>query len=279
MASSSTPIVPLALADIQGNIFGGFNKDFQPNLFLQFSGAASGRAWIAEVSDEIADSSGSDVIEFNNEFKRLKKQGVAKPEDIIRAVWVNLAISFQGLSVLNVNATDLAKFPPAFSAGMANRKSQVGDVGASNPSHWIPPFDVPKNVHAVLLIAADDPRQLQNKVNAITGSAAFKAGAQILVNQAGKTRSDLPGHEHFGFKDGISQPGVRGVDAPDDPIGNPNQGHPGQDSLWPGELVIGYNTQIPKINASGVSPDPGPISSLLPNSIFRAFRSEVLKFC
>jgi|SRR5450631_1111792 hypothetical protein len=74
MASSSVPIVPLTLDDIQGNIFGGFNKDFQANLFLQFTSAAIGRAWIGEVADQISDSSSSNVIEFNNEFKRLKKQ-------------------------------------------------------------------------------------------------------------------------------------------------------------------------------------------------------------
>ena len=62
MASPSVPLVPLKLDDIQGNIFGGFNKDFQSNLFLQFTSAADGRAWIAEVADQISDSSSSDVI-------------------------------------------------------------------------------------------------------------------------------------------------------------------------------------------------------------------------
>jgi deferrochelatase/peroxidase EfeB len=287
MVSSSVSIVPLTLDDIQGNIFSGFNKDFQANLFLQFTSAAAGRAWIAEVADQISDSSSRDVIEFNNEFKRLKNQGLTKPEAFIRAVWVNLAISFQGFTKLNVKAEDLANFPPAFSTGMAGRKTEIGDAGASDPSLWIPPFDNPQNVHAILLIAADHPSQLQNRVNAITGSAAFKAGVQILLNQPGKTRSDLPGHEHFGFKDGISQPGVRGVDPPDDSIGNPNQGHPGQDLLWPGEFVIGYNTQIPTINANGVSPnpDPGPVSQSGPSwtvngsyLVFRRLRQDVPAF-
>jgi len=41
----------------QGNIVGGFNKDFQSFLFLQFKSAAAGRSWIAEISDESNDLS------------------------------------------------------------------------------------------------------------------------------------------------------------------------------------------------------------------------------
>ena len=33
----------------------------------------------------------------------------------------------------------------------------------------------------------------------------------------GRTRVDEVGHEHFGFKDGVSQPGIRGINTPDDP--------------------------------------------------------------
>jgi hypothetical protein len=48
---------------------------------------------------------------------------------------------------------------------------------------------------------------------------------------------------------------------------NSNQGHPGQDLLWPGEFVLGYNTQIPKIAPDGTSPNPtlGPISTSAPS--------------
>jgi Dyp-type peroxidase family len=277
----------LALSDIQGNSLGGFNKDFQANLFLKFTSAAAGRAWITEISDDVADSSSGDVLDYNNEFKRLKKAGQAKPEALIQALWVNLAISFQGLKALGINATDLAKFPPAFSEGMAARAATIGDAGNSAPANWIPPFTQPSDIHAVLLIAADHPGVLQKNVTAITTSAKFTAGVTILLNQAGRTRPDLPGHEHFGFKDGISQPGVRGVDPPDDPIANPNQAHPGQDLLWPGEFVVGYPTQIPKLGTDGISPNPspGPVSASGPAwtvngsyLVFRRLRQDVPAF-
>jgi Dyp-type peroxidase family len=61
----------------------------------------------------------------------------------------------------------------------------------------------------------------------------------------------LAGREHFGFLDGISQPGLRGR-ASDDPTDlltprqNPHdrsQGKPGQELIWPGEFVFGYPDQ------------------------------------
>jgi Dyp-type peroxidase family len=277
----------LVLSDIQGNSLGGFNKDFQANLFLKFTSAKAARAWIAEIADSVSDSSSSNVLEYNNEFKRLKKAGQAKPEALIQALWINLAISFQGLKALGVNAADLAKFPPAFSSGMAARATDIGDAGTSAPANWIAPFTQPNDVHAFLIVAADHPGELQKKVAAITATPAFTAGVSILLTQPGRTRPDLPGHEHFGFKDGISQPGVRGVDPPDDPIGNPNQGHPGQDLLWPGEFVLGYPTQIPKLGADGSSPNdaPGPISASGPSwtvngsyLVFRRLRQDVPAF-
>jgi Dyp-type peroxidase family len=72
------------------------------------------------------------------------------------------------------------------------------------------------------------------------------------------------GHEHFGFKDGVSQPGIRGIT---DPFNEdePSQGQPGQDLLHPGEFVIGYSKQD-GVNVPGddpnddaaPAPDPNP---------------------
>jgi Dyp-type peroxidase family len=271
------------LSNIQGNGPGGFNKDFQVSLFLKFTGSSAGRAWLKEVAGQL--SSSADVIQFNNEFRALKKQGVKKPEALISAIWVNAAVSFAGLKALNVKPADLASFPPSFQNGMA--KANIGDTGASDPSKWIYPFNVPADVHALLIVAADHPHELVKRVAEITATAAFQAGCVILLNQAGATRPDLPGHEHFGFKDGISQPGLRGVDKPDDPIGNPDQGHPGQDLLWPGEFIIGYETQIPtaKPGHDGPNPDPGPVSVSGPAwtkdgsyVVFRRLRQDVAGF-
>lgn len=283
------PTTTLSLENIQGNILGGFNKDFQASLFLQFTNDRSGRAWIKEISQDLSGSSSAQVIEFNTQFSALKAQGVQNPEEVIAAVWVNLALSYQGLKALKLRESDLKKFPKSFRDGMAKRSEDNGDVGPSDPRKWIEPFNHPETVHAVLIIAADHPEALEEKVAAIIGTPAFKAGVKVLRNEPGRTRTgEFRGHEHFGFKDGISQPGVRGVDTPDDPIGNPDQGHPGQDLLWPGEFVLGYATQIPKAKkggGDGLNPDQGPDSKSGPTwtrdgsyLVFRRLKQDVPGF-
>jgi Dyp-type peroxidase family len=118
----------------------------------------------------------------------------------------------------------------------------IGDEGENAPAHWVEPLGSPE-VHAVLLLASDDPADLD--------AAALREidrlgehDLRLLFKQDGRARSDLPGHEHFGFKDGVSQPGIREFTPPANPA-DPNQGQPGQDLLWAGEFVLGYPTQQP----------------------------------
>ena len=59
----------LNLDNIQGNILGGFNKDFQTFLFLKFVSPAKGRAWLKEISAPdsdigVAHSSSTEVLRF-----------------------------------------------------------------------------------------------------------------------------------------------------------------------------------------------------------------------
>lgn len=284
--------VVIDFANIQGNAFGGFNKDFQTFLFLEFATPTLGRAWIKEVSDAgfgagVATSSSAQVLKFNGEFKALKAKGL-KPENFLEVAWTNLGLTFAGMKALNLNTAGINSFPQAFRQGMAARSAAIGDVGASDPSHWTAPFHPAANIHAVLLVAADTAALLADRLSSLK-TAAFSAGVTIIQTVVeGRTRlGKESGHEHFGFKDGVSQPGIRGVDLPDDPIGNPDQGHPGQDLLWPGEFVLGYPTQIAHADPAvdGPNPNPGPISTSGPSwtrdgsyLVFRRLNQDVPGF-
>jgi len=273
--------------NIQGNSFGGFNKDFQSFLFLKFKDPKKARTWIKSILGDISPS--LKVLAFNAQFKALLADKVAKPETFINVTWANLALSFEGLKALGVKKADLDKFPVEFKAGMASRKNKIGDVGSSDPSKWKDPFNPGAGpIHAVLLVASDLETDLTAKVNDIKATAVFQAGVSVVGHSVeGRTRVDEPGHEHFGFKDGVSQPGIRGVNPPDDPVGNPDQGHPGQDLLWPGEFVLGYPTQKPHVKKGhdGPNPDPGPISKSGPGwtadgsyLVFRRLNQDVQAF-
>ncbi|MBJ8205851.1 hypothetical protein JDS91_32245, partial [Bacillus cereus] len=75
-----------------------------------------------------------------------------------------------------------------------------------------------------------------------------------------------PGHEHFDYKDGISQPGIRGLksDKPEDFLTarliDPNDeraqsfSKPGEPLIWPGQFVLGYLKQN---EADLIQPVPG----------------------
>jgi Dyp-type peroxidase family len=246
----------LNLNNIQGNILGGFNKDFQTFVLLRFTDARKGRAWIDRIASQI--SSSSMVLRFNRLFKALRASGVKEPAKVISATWTNLAISHRGMVALGIAADT---FPQEFRRGMAAQGREIGDLGASAPQTWQAPFNS-REIHAILLVASDSESSLKKRVREIRNDPTFRAGARVIRPiLEGRTRKDMRGHEHFGFKDGISQPGIRGIDRPDARI-NQARGNPGPPLLWPGEFVLGYPRQRrgAKKGKKGPNPDPGPIS-------------------
>jgi Dyp-type peroxidase family len=281
MVNANTPQITIHLNNIQGNILGGFNKDYQAFLFLQFTDAAEGRAWIKDIVPKIATS--AEVIAFNNLFRAVKAQR-GKELGILKATWTNLAFTSSGLLALGLPNTELSSFPVAFRQGMRARATILGDVGDSAPDMWVEPLRS-QDVHALLIVASDTQADLHQQVARYQQDIDTNGTIRVLFLQEGEVRQDQPGHEHFGFKDSVSQPGIRGVDSASEK--DPNQGRPGQDLLWPGEFVLGYATQIPtpKPGTDELNRDPGPISQSGPQwtvdgsyLVFRRLRQDVKGF-
>lgn len=262
MGSNGMTEVDTDLANIQGNIFGGFNKDHQTFLFVKAPDTGKAQAWLTDIINDVASS--EEVIAFNNVFKLARRRHGGR-EGAVKATWVNVAFTFSGLQTLGVPRADLDLFPQDFSEGMANRAAQIGDTDDSAPEHWIEPFRG-TDVHAIVLLAADDPDDLKRQIAEVRHDMT-KHGIHVLYRQDGQARTgvnaegqDQNGHEHFGFDDGVSQPGVR-----DDRVTPPGRdldvGLPGQDRLWPGEFVLGYPRQNLNDPADGsVNTDPGEIA-------------------
>jgi Dyp-type peroxidase family len=266
---------PLAIDQIQGNIFPGFSKDFQTLLFIRIDHPAAFARWLKELIPYVATM--ADVLHFAEQFKALRwRQG--GESHMVKVTWLNIAFSFAGLKKLESQGMALDDFTDeAFRAGLLKR-SQDGHLGdpvntgkAGDPVNWV--IGGPDNEADVMLIlAGDDRHDLNNLVANIVatlfprqdaGGRLITSGARLIFRQDGATlNGPLRGHEHFGFRDGISQPGIRGL-LPDgtlltpnqNPL-NPNQGKPGQDLLWPGEFIFGYPGQDPKkkVEAPGLDP-------------------------
>lgn len=250
----------LDIDQIQGNILPGFNKDHQTLLFLRVDDPAAFAGWLDGFVRMVATT--EDVLAFSRLYKSLRrKQG--GDYGTVQAVWANIAFSFAGLKKLERPGMDLDGFTdPAFKDGLATRAAALGDpVGSAkpgDPANWLV-GGPEREADVVLTLAGDSRAALNDEVGRVVGTLFPKAGeggqtvwsgASILFRQDGDTLTGpLRGHEHFGFKDGVSQPGVRGLlpdGTPLTPSQNPlnvGQGKPGQDLLWPGEFVFGYAGQ------------------------------------
>src|SRR5437660_9823257 len=102
-APSTQPSVPLDLLqnlnNIQGNILGGFNKDYQTFLFLTFTDTKKAREWVGDISSEVA--SVDEVQDFHQVFKKTNRRRGGEL-GILKATWMNIAFTFSGLEKLGV---------------------------------------------------------------------------------------------------------------------------------------------------------------------------------
>jgi Dyp-type peroxidase family len=260
-APSGTPVEDvLEMAEIQGNGLAGFNKDHQIFLFAAIKDRVAAKHWLHEFVPTI--STLAQVWSFNQDFRRQRARRSGDPAGL-KATWINIALSAPGLIKLTSEAA-VQGFSTTFLKGLMNSSATLGDptstASPGNPENWV--VGGPKNAaDVVVIIAADDPQELEETASKLR-SSMFSAGPEaspflLVFEQRGDTRTDLRGHEHFGFKDGISQPAPRGrvSNTPDAFLGDrlidPSDkrstmfAQPGQRLVWPGQFVIGYQQQNP----------------------------------
>ena len=93
-------------------------------------------------------------------------------------------------------------------------------------------------------------------------------------------RGENVASEHFGFRDGVSQPAIRGLTLPSLPSGAPDQRLPGQDLLWPGEFILGYPGQDPRDpkEPGPIVPLPAPWAKNGSYMVFRRLEQRVPEF-
>jgi len=247
----------LDIHEIQGNILAGFNKDFQILITLEILDVAIFKEWLNDQISFIATT--AEVLEFNKLFKKLKSRRNGM-EGTLKSTWFNIAFDFEGVKLLTGNADFNDE---AFTNGLAKRAiSELNDpidtTAEGNPNKWV--LGGPNNgkTHVLLVIASDSRELMLQEVlriqETINIMSVNRPIAKITYKEEGGTLpAPLTGHEHFGFQDGVSQPGVRGTlsNDPNDVLTlrqNPlddGQGKPGQDLLWPGEFIFGYQGQTP----------------------------------
>ena len=189
----------LAGDEIQGNVIPGFNKDHVWLLFLRIDEAERRNGGLARFVRVLRPA--REVWDFNRLFRNTKcRRGV---EGTVKATWVNIAFSYGGLKKLV--GEEVNQFADEAFQNSASRSGADWVVGGPG-----------NEVDVVVIIAADDPVDLDAAARRVRDdiyapNRETTGGVRVVFEQGGAARDGvMRGHEHFGWADGVSQPGLRG---------------------------------------------------------------------
>lgn len=263
----SEPILPVD--DIQGDILIGLLKNHEHLIFFQITDAAKFRTFLLTV--EI--TSAQECLNQRAAIAADKASGVGA---IIPTPGLNIAFTYTGLQELKVSNLPAPSDTriKAFHDGMAASQTKLNDF---DPAKWkiLKPSD---RLHGAFIVTGASHSEVVDVID-LRLVPSVSNGWKQIHEEVGQVRPNpVRGHEHFGFADGVSQPGIRGRLAPNIPFTpqlgpDETQGQRGQDLLWPGEFLFGYIAQDP--NAKEFS-EPGPVNvppaPFMQNGAFLVFR-------
>jgi Dyp-type peroxidase family len=182
--------------------------------FLSFDDPAGGRAWLSELIDRV-DSASTALASMDSTDR-----------------WITLAFTWNGLRALGVPAESLESFPDEFREGMAARADILGDTGAAHPDNWVGGLADP-DLHAIaILFARDDAEHLRCTTEHDKLIARCPGVRKTSFLDLNATPPFNYAHDHFGFRDRLSQPAIEG--SGEEPT--PGSGA----ALKPGEFILGY---------------------------------------
>jgi Dyp-type peroxidase family len=182
--------------------------------FLSFGNAAGGRAWLSELVDRVEPAVAAQAT-----------MGSTKR-------WITLAFTWNGLRALGVAEEALASFPEEFRQGMAARADILGDIGENHPDNWVGGL-AGEDLHAIAILFARDDAEHARATGVHDELVARCDGVRrVSFLDLNATPPFNYAHDHFGFRDRLSQPVMEG--SGEEPT--PGSGGP----LKPGEFILGY---------------------------------------
>ena len=181
--------------------------------FLTFNSLAGGRAWLTGI---------------------IEKVGTAKAvgSGPVDSRWVTVGFTWNGLQALGVPQGSLATFPEEFRQGMAARADILGATGTNHPDHWVGGL-ANSNLHAIVVLFA---RNIEERERCRLEHERFlkQVGGVTLLSSL--DLEAIPpfdyAHEHFGYRDRLSQPVIEGMGVEPTPGSGP--------PIKPGEFFLGY---------------------------------------
>lgn len=256
VAEGEPPLPPIAepileADEIQGNILPGFGTMHQALLGLRITDAAGGsmhaRRWLRELAPLITSLRQLYTVrEMRRAVAKATGERPLRPEALL-----NVALSAPALPLLGLAAENL---PALFLGGMATADLQDELDASGAPVGWKFGATAETTPHVLVILGADTPEALQFAIGSLKASTGAGSGFEVIYEDEGRRLPD--DREHFGFRDGLSQPGVRGrLDEhpesfvtrryfnPAEPLAR-RFSRPGEPLLWPGQFIFGYATHL-----------------------------------
>jgi Dyp-type peroxidase family len=216
--------VRAALDDLQGNILKSHGRDHSKHLLITFKtdtpqARKASRDWLASLVQRRYVTSAlaqyGEATSYREVLKTVAANGAVTAADRMAMVlsvspaFVGAMISAEGYRALRLGAAATPD-DPAFLAGA---KSQAALLDDPPVTAWEPAFQ--RTLHALVIVADDDPAQRIGPLVELLTSELAALGAEVAVEtgtamrfgpNGGPPEPTSPVHEHFGFADGVSQP-------------------------------------------------------------------------
>lgn len=178
------------LENLQPNILKEHTRDFSTMLFLKFSAAAEGKAFLHSLAPHLK----SAFVHLNEiaSFKKHKVPGTP---------YVGVGLTATGYAALGISPVPS---DASFQRGMQG-KPELNDPDVGT---WDLHFRDPQNLHAVIFIGDSKLAPVTKKSSQIHALITAHPSVVVIGSQEGRAmhNSNGDGIEHFGYVDGRSQP-------------------------------------------------------------------------
>jgi len=261
----------LDLDEIQGDLLVGMQKNAELFVFFKITDASRFKALASAYV--VPQLTSVRRARYREEIVEQRKQlGEAPAEP-----WLGVNLGFTKDGMTQLLGPRRPAMEPAFERGAAHPDT-VALLNDPPVTSWLANYRSDR-IDGVILITGPNPSFVTYHGNSLR--QRLEPAIRVVYAEMGTVRPGRArGREHFGFLDGVSQPGIRGLTRPSRPSTAPNQGLPGQDLVWPGEFVLGFPGQDPSDpnKPGGVAPLPAPWARSGSYMVFRRLEQLVPEF-